>query len=289
MKVSVVVLCYNHELYISKTLESIVSQRTNFEFEILIGDDCSKDKSRKIIDKFHFEFPKKIRKIYPSSNLGPNGNYLNCFNETKGKYIAFCEGDDYWIDTYKLQKQVDFLEQNPKYGGVSTNNRWLIENEHSFRDSILEEGEITFEDLCESNLLNSQTILFRKSLVKNIEWMKDLKIGDWPLHLLVANQQPYYRLQEITAVYRVHDGGVHSLLQEEVKLRNRVEALAAVLENLDLSKERLDLTKGSIRGLLKKIMNYNSKEPKAIRKMYFKYGGTIFNKTILKSYIHELF
>lgn len=287
-KVSVCVISYNQEAFIKDCLDSILEQKTNFTYDIVIGEDCSKDGTHKIVEDLS-NSNKNIFLLENSKNLGVLPNFIRTLKACKGEYIAFCEGDDYWTDAYKLQKQVDFLEQNPFYGGVSTNNRWLIEKEHTFRDSILKEGEITFEDLCESNPINSQTILFRKSLVKNIEWMKGLKIGDWPLHFLVSNQQPYYRLHDITTVYRVHEGGVHSLLKEEVKLRNRVEVLSAVLENLDLTEGRINLIKGSIRGLLRKIMNYNRKEPKAIRKMYFKYGGAFFNKTILKSYIHELF
>lgn len=285
MKVSIIVLSYNHASYLRENLQSLTEQKTNFEYEILVGDDCSHDNSRLIIDQFYGEHPNKIKRIYPETNLGPNANYLNCLENARGQYIAFCEGDDYWIDEHKLQKQIDFLEQNPKYGGVSTNNRWFLENENVFNDSVMEEGEITFESLGESNKINSQTMLFKKELIENLDWIKDLKIGDWALNLYITSQQPYYRLPDITTVYRVHKGGVHSLLKEESKIRNRAAVLIAVLENIELTAERKDFIKQSIRTLLVKLIGYNAKDINTTRKQYFNYGGTVFNKTLLKSYI----
>jgi glycosyltransferase involved in cell wall biosynthesis len=287
-KVSVCVITYNQENYIKTCLESILSQKTNFDVDINIGEDCSTDSTASVIEELAGQHS-SINSLDNSSNLGVLPNFIRTLKACKGDYIAFCEGDDYWIDEDKLQKQVDFLEQHPQYGGVSTNNRWFIESEHTFKDSNVEEGEISFEDLCQSNSINSQTILFKKELISNLDWMQGLKIGDWALHLLVTSQQPYYRLPEITTVYRVHSGGVHSLLQEESKLRNRVEVLKAVLQHLELSVERQELLRVAIQELLKKILTYNPKDKTTIRKTYFEYGGGYFNKTLLKSYINEIF
>lgn len=283
-KVSICVITYNHQDYIKQCLESIISQQTNFDFEIVIGEDCSPDHTASIVEKYAISNP-NINFLDNVKNLGPIDNFIRTLKACKGKYIAFCEGDDYWIDENKLQKQVEFLEQNPNYGGVSTNNRWFLENENVFNDSVLKEGEITFESLSKSNKINSQTMLFKKRLIEDLDWMRDLKIGDWALHLLVTSKQPYYRLPEITTVYRVHEGGVHSLLKEEYKIRNRAEVLIAVLENIVLSAERKDLLKQSIRTLLVKLIGYNSEDMETSRKKYYNYGGRFFNKTIIKSYI----
>ena len=289
MKVSIIVLSYNHALYIGETLQSLIDQNVEFEYEILVGDDCSSDNSRTIISQYYERFPEKIRKIFPETNLGPNANYLNCFKSTKGKYIAFCEGDDYWIDDNKLQKQVDFLEQNSQYGGVSTNSRWFFQNGNTFKDIVLDEGEIRFEDLCKSNNINSQTNMYNKELIKDLDWMKHLKIGDWALHLLITSQKPHYRLPDITSVYRVHNQGMYSLINEDIKLRQRVEVLIAASRNLELSQDRKTLLKSSIADLFKRLLNFNSQDIKLIRKNYLQYSGTYFNKTMIKSYINQLF
>lgn len=283
-KVSVCVITYNQQDYIEQCLNGIISQKTDFEFEIVIGEDCSTDNTAKLISQIA-SANQNIRVLDNSNNLGVLPNFIRTLKECAGKYIAFCEGDDYWIDEYKLQKQVDYLEQNFQFGGVCTNNRWYIENDNTIIDSVLESGEISFEDLSDSNKINSQTILFRSELIQDLDWMKPLKIGDWALHLMITNQKPYYRLPEITTVYRVHEGGVHSLLKEELKLRNRIDVLVAVLNGMELTETRKKLLRSSIRNLLKKLISYYPEEVNIYRKQYFEYGGRLFNKTLLKSYI----
>lgn len=110
--VSVIMLAYNHEKYIQKSIESIISQNTTFNYEIIIGEDCSSDKTREICIQYQSKHPEKIKLILHESNQGLIGNYKNLLNECRGKYIAVCACDDYWTDNQKLQKHVDFMEQN---------------------------------------------------------------------------------------------------------------------------------------------------------------------------------
>ena len=288
--VATATLTYNHESYIGECIEGILMQKTTFPVRICIFEDCSTDKTVGIIKEYEEKYPNLFFVFFQTVNTWQKSSRQKAFKpyyeaRSVAKYVALCEGDDYWIDINKLQKQVDFLEQNPQYGGVSTNNKWFLENENTYKDSVLEEGKITFEDLCKSNKINSQTALFKKDLINNLDWMKGLKIGDWALHLTVSSQQPYYRLPEITTVYRVHAGGVHSLLKEEFKIRNRVEVLIAVLNNVNTTNEQKALLRISIKKLLKQLIGYHSEDIKTTRKKYFEYGGSVFNKTLLKSYI----
>ncbi|MDC7280497.1 glycosyltransferase [Butyrivibrio fibrisolvens] len=114
-KVSIVVATYNQEKYIGKTLESIVSQKTNFEFEAIVGDDCSTDGNAAIIKEYAEKYPDIIVPILREKNLGMAGNTMDIMMRATGEYIAFIEGDDYWLDENKLQKQVDFLDSHPDY------------------------------------------------------------------------------------------------------------------------------------------------------------------------------
>lgn len=114
-KVSIVVATYNQEKYIRQTLESIVSQKANFEFEAIVGDDCSTDNNAQIIKEYAEKYPDIIVPILREKNLGMGGNTLDLMMRATGEYIAFIEGDDYWIDEQKLQKQVDFLDAHPDY------------------------------------------------------------------------------------------------------------------------------------------------------------------------------
>ncbi|SFO24842.1 Glycosyl transferase family 2 [Pseudobutyrivibrio sp. UC1225] len=114
-KVSIVVATYNQEKYIRKTLESIVSQKADFEFEAIVGDDCSTDGNAEIIREFAEKYPDIIVPVFREKNLGMTGNTLDIMMRAQGEYIAFIEGDDYWLDEKKLQKQVDFLDSHPDY------------------------------------------------------------------------------------------------------------------------------------------------------------------------------
>src|SRR5690606_25688557 len=114
--VSIVCITYNHEDFIADTIESFLMQQTNFKFEILIHDDASTDKTADIIKAYEKQYPHLIKPIYQTENQYSKGVPVEIFNfeRAKGKYIAQCEGDDYWIDPFKLQKQIDYLEKHPQ-------------------------------------------------------------------------------------------------------------------------------------------------------------------------------
>ena len=113
--VSICCITYNHEAFVKQAIESFLMQKTNFMFEIIIGDDCSTDGTKKILNEYKKKYPELIRVIARRKNIGAHRNFSNVVACAKGKYLAHCEGDDFWTDCDKLQKQVDFLEQNPDY------------------------------------------------------------------------------------------------------------------------------------------------------------------------------
>mgnify|MGYP001248218371 CR=1 FL=1 len=119
--VSVHMITYNHEKYIAQAIEGVLMQKTNFLFELVIGEDCSTDSTRVICKEYADRYP-NIIKLLPDAgkNLGMMENAIRTTMACTGKYIALCEGDDYWTDPYKLQKQVDFLEAHNDYGLTNT-------------------------------------------------------------------------------------------------------------------------------------------------------------------------
>lgn len=119
--VSVSMPVYNHEKYISQAIEGVLMQQTNFKFELIIGEDCSNDGSRRIIQDYEKRYPDIIKAIYHPVNIGVKNNAISIYRRAKGKYWAICEGDDYWTDKHKLQKQVDFLENHAQYSAVYHN------------------------------------------------------------------------------------------------------------------------------------------------------------------------
>ena len=114
--VSVCMVTYNHEKYIAQAIEGVMTQETNFKIELVIGEDSSTDRTRKICLEYKNKFPHIIKLRLQEKNLGMMKNFYDSLSSCTGDYIAICEGDDYWTDPYKLQKQIDFLEENPEYG-----------------------------------------------------------------------------------------------------------------------------------------------------------------------------
>lgn len=115
--VSVLMAVYNHEHYLKKAIEGVLMQKTNFKYELIIGEDCSTDGSRRIVEEYQRRYPNIIKAMLNHENLGGRLNVWQITKSAKGKYLAICEGDDYWTDPDKLQIQVDFLENHPEYSG----------------------------------------------------------------------------------------------------------------------------------------------------------------------------
>lgn len=126
--VSVIVITYNQENYVRQALDSIFMQKVNFKYEVLIGDDCSSDGTPDVLREYSERYPNIVRLYLREKNLGASRNVFELLMQSKGAYLAFCEGDDYWISPYKLQKQVDFLENHTEFIGCA--HKCLIINEN---------------------------------------------------------------------------------------------------------------------------------------------------------------
>lgn len=223
--VSVCVQTYNHENYIGRCLEGILSQKTNFDFEILLGEDNSNDATREICIEYAKKNPEKIKLFLHSreNNIRvydmPTGKFNFTYNayNAKGKYLALCEGDDFWVDNSKLQKQVDFLEENDDYGLVFSDITMIDENNDELRNVVFHEkikklyksGHI-FWDLLKGNFINTLTICARKRII--LEYLNNFPFEEFSydyriwLHVATYSQIKYF--DEITAHYRVHSQGI---------------------------------------------------------------------------------
>lgn len=210
---SVALITYNQEAFITECIEGMINQQTDFPFEIVIGEDCSTDNTRAICLKYKEIYPDLIRLILPEKNLGMMGNWINTINSCEGKYVAICEGDDYWIDNQKLQKQVDFLEQNPDYSLCSTGSRLLAYSEDEYQNIDIHKDTLTTEDVLEEDWgIMTATIVFRKDALDMPAWFSKVKNGDYSLQLLVSLKGKLKCLPDYTSVYRKHVGGVSSSL-----------------------------------------------------------------------------
>ena len=159
MKISVIVTSFNHEKYITQCLESILSQTGDFDMEIIIGDDCSTDNTRTIAQYFEEKYPQIITVLPPGPNLGITKNLKRCLEACSGDYVAICEGDDYWTDTNKLQKQKKFLDSHPDYSMCFSAIMIYFEDQNRFEPHhdqlLLSKNILSTEDLIQQNYIGN--------------------------------------------------------------------------------------------------------------------------------------
>ena len=208
--VSVCMITYNHEAYIRQAIESVLSQKTGYEFELVIGEDCSTDTTRAICEEYAGT---QIRiSLLPSvNNLGLMPNFIRTMQACRGRYIAFCEGDDYWTDPLKLQKQVEFLESNSSYAGCAHQSMVLVDNNESrlFRQQV--PTEIAVTDLIGLRLFHTASVVFRSSVLELIYKAPPVISGDRLVNFCIAFSGKYRFFDDCMCVYRLHDAGMSSV------------------------------------------------------------------------------
>lgn len=205
LMVSIRCTAYNHESYIRQCLEGFVMQKTNFRFEAIVHDDASTDGTAAIIREYAEKYPDIIKPIYETENQYSTRNLTRIMDEhTHGKYVAICEGDDYWIDPLKLQKQVDFLENNPDVSLVFSNRVVFNELTNTKHNLCYNKRYYTSKDLLGGEILGIQTVCCRREcLTSNASINGDILI---PYNSSLHGK--LYCLPDITAVYRISGKGV---------------------------------------------------------------------------------
>jgi glycosyltransferase involved in cell wall biosynthesis len=223
MMVSVLMLTYNHQDFIAQAIEGVLSQKTTFDIELIIANDYSTDNTdsiiKKIIEKDN-NAKEKIKYINNSKNIGMQPNFILAYNHCKGKYIAECEGDDYWTDPYKLQKQVDFLESNPEYAITFHKVKIYNEIKEKFEEDTLNtftNETTTLNDLLRGNYIRTVSTVFRNSrkLASLIEKLNDVTPGDWLVFIVTASTGKIRYINQEMAVYRVSYVGVWSTIDNK--------------------------------------------------------------------------
>jgi len=200
-------ITYNHETYISDAIEGVLMQKTTFPFELIIGEDCSTDNTRDICIEYQNKYPNIIKLNFPEKNMGVLHNFTNTLKSGNGKYIAFCEGDDYWIDSSKLQEQVNFLESHSDYGLVFTDVNWYYQEKNKLIKSVFKNGIIKHKIDFNWHLINSGyfapcTWLCRKEYLPSIE-SKTYVDSTFPWLLDIMAVSKVYFLSKTTTNYRV--------------------------------------------------------------------------------------
>lgn len=225
LMVSVDMITYGHENYIRQAIEGVLMQETNFEFDLIIADDCSPDNTPEIVKEIIQNHPKgyKIKYFRHEENLGMQANGLFAADKCTGKYIALCEGDDYWTDSLKLQKQVDFLEANPDYVFCTHRYRVYLENVNEFQNNILPVNYCAYEERQGSVEIDKTifskdwftqpltAVVLKEDLNKVLSKYSNFKyFRDYHIFYLLLQQGKGACLKICSGVYRVNDGGIAS-------------------------------------------------------------------------------
>lgn len=291
--VSVCCITYNHEKYIADALESFLMQKTEFPIEIIIHDDASTDNTANIIKKYEKKYPDIIRPIYQIENQYSKGkNPLRDFVRPliKGKYAATCEGDDFWIETTKLQKQVEFLENNPDYI-MCFHKVKVVNTNKEFTGRLLGlstrcSKEISIKDMAKGGVVHISSQLIRSEVYKEPipAWIKHAKHGDYANALFFAAEGRIYYIDEVMSAYRT--GVKNSLMtnfrrnytkESDIQFhKNRIEVLRMADKYYSYKYhdeiEKVYLLSGVTISLLKS--DYSSTARK-IYKKYLNYHGLI--------------
>lgn len=213
--VSICCITYNQVKYIRQCLDGFLSQKTSFPVEIIINDDCSTDGTTDVIKEYSNRYPDIVKPIFHEENQfrkGINGMFRSfCFPVANGKYIALCEGDDYWDDPLKLQKQVDFMESNPDYSMCFTRSRVILEiNTTCYLNCFdIEDRDYSATELFDKWIVPTASILMRQDVKEQlITWDKRLINGDIVFAERAAHMGKVRGMSDFTCVYRIQNSGV---------------------------------------------------------------------------------
>lgn len=213
MKVSVCMTTYNQERFIAQAIESVLMQEADFDYELVIGEDCSADRTRDVVIDYRRRYPDRIRLLLPERNLGMRVNGRRTREACRGEYIAELEGDDYWTCPHKLRKQVDFMDTHPEcpmcfhpavvvYEGCGGEQQRV--GPSHYREMW------TAEDLLrDGDFIPTLSMVYVRRMVSALpRWYYDLPVGDMPLKVLLATRGPIGFIGEAMGAYRSHGGGV---------------------------------------------------------------------------------
>jgi glycosyltransferase involved in cell wall biosynthesis len=218
--VSVCLITYNHVAYIKQAIEGVLMQQVNVPLELIIADDYSTDGTREILVEYQTKHPDMITLILQPKNVGAFQNWMDLLKAPQSKYIAYFEGDDYWTDSLKLQKQIDFLESHPDYV-LCFHPVQLIDAKGNLKPDHMIKVPAHSEHIetlaVHGNYIHTPSIVFRNIIQTFPPEMEHSPIGDYYLYMLLAKHGKLKSLPDVMAVYRLHDVGVHSLLSQTQK------------------------------------------------------------------------
>jgi glycosyltransferase involved in cell wall biosynthesis len=237
MKLSVIMTTYNQARYIAQAIDSVLMQKVDFDFELIIIEDCSTDGTREIVIDYHRRNPELIRLVLAEKNRNDSRNFAREVETCRSQYIAWLEGDDYWTSPHKLQKQADFLDCRPECVICFHNVTKLHEDgsipPRSYNPEK-QESVLELEDILEQNIIATCSVVFRAGMIGRFpEWYFTLPFGDWPVHILNSKFGKIGYIDEIMGVYRIHAAGLWTKLSQVRKNEQIIGFYEVLRANLD--------------------------------------------------------
>lgn len=261
--VSVRISTYQHVGFIRQCLDGVLAQKTDFDYEIIVGEDCSNDGTREIVFEYAKKYPEIIRVITADINVGAKINGIRCIKKNRGKYSAICEGDDIWNDENKLAYQINFLENNPEYVGCFTNYGTIDEFGDVLKESNLGTDFKSYNqlDILSRKTPKTLTVLYRMSAMP--KEMPDsffkVKNGDLFISALLSKQGNYAYLARVTGYYREHSGGIWSLTGDKSRYHNQVKTSLRMMDHFN-SMEQIDALRYRLKNACSKLKEIYKKE-----------------------------
>ncbi len=286
--VSVLCLTYNHEDYIRDALNGFVSQKTDFKFEVLIHDDASTDQTQEIIREYEEKYPDIIKPIYQTENQFSQGIKITQTHQVpraKGKYLALCEGDDYWIDPNKLQKQIDYLRNNPDCTLCVTATKIIDCQNNKTYDELIDthSRDLTTEEVIEGGggFFSTASMVFeREKYINKPELYLCKGIGDYPLAIYLATLGKVHYISDVCTAYRfAHSGSWTASNANAKRLRDNNDNVIALLNRVD------DYTQGKYSSVINNHIKRLELSSLLVEKNYIemkKYVGTKAFKALPK-------
>lgn len=279
IKVTVLITTYNLEKYIEQCLDSILAQKVNFQYKILIGDDASTDRTVDILKKYQSEYPKIIELVLRNRNIGSLENSVDLYSKCSSEFFAFVDGDDYWVSDDKLQKQVDFLEVNSDFVICGGNTKYLYEGLRGKEKYVVPRKfvgkDYSIQDYYKQRVpfVHTSSILFRNIIFREQvpqayydaigTYEEPALRGEDFRFLIHLNEGKMYIMDEVLSVYRIHSGGIW---QGSNKIVKAMESVITYNYNRKYWKEHEDFFEGLQNEAYSNLMKKIAKEKRIMEK-----------------------
>jgi glycosyltransferase involved in cell wall biosynthesis len=237
MKMSVAITAYNHARFLRQAVESVLAQRTDFDTEILLGDDASTDDTPQIIRAYAEKYPKRVQAIFRDRNIGAKRNFADLYERSRGEYFTCLDSDDYWTCPDKLQRQIDFLDRHPDYS-ICFHSALMVW-EGGAREPMVHfppgrKETYRLEELLAHDFISTSAMVVRHKLIREFpDWFWQSPFSDWSFLALNALHGDIGYLDECWSVYRQHGTGIYSSLPLEERIEKHIQFNRIFLDVFD--------------------------------------------------------